>query len=212
MEMILGRKELVMGSSTISNVSCITIDLDWAIDSEIFYMLDILSSYDIRSTIFCTHLIDFSNFKEHELAIHPNFLFQYKKSDGDILKSIMKLYPDAVGVRSHCLYRHSRLLPMFKESGIMYESNYFIPYKVVEPFFLDNGILEIPIYFGDDSKIQTNVEPEGFKVYMFHPSNVFKNYNGAYDKLCSTLDNLKNKNISILTMKEVSDECNKGYR
>ena len=46
----------------------ITIDLDWAPDEVIRFTFDLLDTYHVRATVFCTHKVDIGI---HEPALHP---------------------------------------------------------------------------------------------------------------------------------------------
>lgn len=162
-----------------------TIDTDWAPQPVIDDVLKILNEYKIPSTFFITNEIDFSGFKNHELAIHPNFTsFEHEK----ILSETMKILPSkkASGCRSHGLYHSSSLMMAYEKLGIEYDSNYFIPnYETIEPFFFQwANVLEIPFFFADDVHYevnsnfdinQINLVDSGVKVFLFHPFHIFMN-------------------------------------
>ena len=165
-----------------TNIIAITSDVDWAHDDVIKYMLSILDEYNIKITFFCTHEIKIKEMNKHELAIHPNFTKD--KTDRETIQELMSLYPEAKGTRSHCLYRHSRLLEIYQEFGLEYESNYILPNQIIKPFFLPNNVLELPIFFSDDFHFlestdfnlnRLDLEREGLKIFNFHPIHVFLN-------------------------------------
>src|SRR3954466_13199870 len=98
----------------------ITFDTDWADDRILDDLLNLLATYNIRATFFCTNKssCDFSN---HEIGIHPNF----KSLEFDRHVSELKdIFPDATGLRSHSLFFSERLRPVYFKYGIEYTSNY----------------------------------------------------------------------------------------
>lgn len=161
----------------------ITSDIDWAGDEVISYMLAILDDYNIKATLFCTHDVSsIRGIKRHELAIHPNFISG--KAEREVLRELKTLLPEAKGIRSHCLYFHSRLFDIYRELGLKYDSNYLIPNQIVRPFYISEKVLEIPIFFEDDLYISTSsdftldsldIQSEGLRVFSFHPIHIFLN-------------------------------------
>jgi len=165
-------------------VISITIDIEWAPDELIEYTLSHLDNFGIIATFFCTHKHGVK-IRGHEIAIHPNF----NKCDdyAYTLEKLIKIFPQAKGIRSHSLFTCSRLYPIYKRFGITYESNYFM-YNCpnIFPFFMLNDILEIPIFFMDSSHIirckkdtfklkSLKLETPGLKVFAFHPIHLFLN-------------------------------------
>ena len=165
------------------DIVAITSDIDWASDEVISYMLEILGEYDIRATLFCTHDISSVNgIEKHELAIHPNFFGG--KTEVEVLKELKAIFPEAKGIRAHCLYHHSRLFPIYREFGIEYDSNYFTLNQTVYPFYAPHDILRIPIFFSDNWYISTHrdftlastdMQSQSLRVFDFHPSHIFLN-------------------------------------
>lgn len=162
----------------------ITSDIDWAPDLIIDYLASILNEYGIRITFFCTHKINLESIKKHELAIHPNFTKE--KSDYDTIKELTEIYPAAKGIRSHGLYIHGGLYDIYKQFELEYESNFYMPGQVINPFVIFKGIVELPIYFSDDAPLSdpdsfnladANLQAEGLKIFNFHPIHVFLNTN-----------------------------------
>jgi len=163
----------------------ITIDVDWAHDEILEKCVSILDEYKISATFFCTHKHNVHIGNNHELAIHPSY--NCGESHEKTIKKLMEIYPQAKGVRSHCLYTYSKLYPIYEKYGLEYESNYLM-YKLkgMKPFKMINNILQIPIFFVDDTHIvmsknanfkieQFNLEEEGLKVFVFHPIHIFLN-------------------------------------
>ncbi len=175
----------------------ITIDIDWAPEEVIEDTLLLLEEYDVAATLFCTHasgVIDGCNTNLFEKAIHPNFnfLLNGEKVNGnnaeEVLDSMLMLYPDAKGVRSHSMTQSSVLLDMFAEKGLMYDANHFLPYQPVKPFTLWNGLTRIPYNWEDDVHFAygKKFEEPGFDfatdnllIVDFHPIHLFLNTENA---------------------------------
>ena len=163
----------------------ITIDIDWAHDEVLEKCVSILDKYGINATFFCTHKHNVHIRNNHEMAIHPNY--NYNDSYEETIKKLMEIYPQAKGVRSHCLYTYSKLYPIYEKYGLEYESNYLMyKQKGIKPFKMINNILQIPIFFADDTYIamskkasfeleDINLKREGLKVFDFHPIHIFLN-------------------------------------
>lgn len=163
----------------------ITIDIDWAPDVLIQSIVDVLYKENIKATFFITHetKVDYKNF---ELAAHPNFLTQ--DSPESIISNIKSIVPGAKGIRSHSLVSSARLQDLFVKNGFTYSSNFFLDSKdYIEPSpYL--GILEIPIYFIDNLFVDRyqntkekfnfssiDLKSPGVKSFLFHPTNIFLN-------------------------------------
>jgi hypothetical protein len=96
--------------------------------------------------------------------------------------------PEAKGVRAHSLYYDSMLLPTYQEFGLEYDSTYQIPLiGGLRPFWKENEILEIPVYFNDHFELKSNavgfdarnlkLGEDGLKVILLHPNIMFLNAN-----------------------------------
>jgi peptidoglycan/xylan/chitin deacetylase (PgdA/CDA1 family) len=157
----------------------ITLDLEWAPDSVIEHTLDLLDEFDIVATLFSTHDDPFRSTR-HERAIHPNF--DVEVSPTVVLEKLHALYPDAIGLRSHRLRVSTTLRSEWVESGIEYESNYMEYRKSeIEPFEMPEGTVQFPIYWMDDVwfrsdgervDAETLLDPEGLKIFDFHPPHI----------------------------------------
>lgn len=157
----------------------ITLDLEWAPTAILEDSLGLLEQYNIDATLFSTH-DDSLNYPNHERAIHPNF--DTESSVEETLDSICTLYPDAIGLRSHQMYIHTRLRNEYARRGIKYESNY-MAYKVeqLHPFAMPEGTVQFPVYWMDDiwfrqdgqtPNIEDLLEAPGLKVFDFHPPHI----------------------------------------
>ena len=179
----------------------ITSDIDWAPEEIIQDTLDIFMHYKVKCTLFCTHdssVVQKCDRDLFEIAIHPNFNSNLFENIGSSplkkIENLLKLFPEARGVRSHSLTTSPVLSDLFCETGLKYESNYLIPYsKKIEIFKLWNGLVNIPInwednihfYYGykfNDLKIDLNKSL--INVLNFHPIHIFLNTdkNETYEK------------------------------
>jgi len=169
-----------------------SIDVDWADDKVIEFSLNLFSKYGISCTVFATHaspvLKSIKNDTLFEIAIHPNFndgLINGKGKDAKtIICDLLEIYPEARGVRSHGMTQSTPLLNVFKDCGIIYEANHFLPYSdSICPFKLWNGLIRVPYNWEDDihflyrktfldSEINLNNK---FNLFDFHPIHVFLN-------------------------------------
>jgi peptidoglycan/xylan/chitin deacetylase (PgdA/CDA1 family) len=165
----------------------LTFDIDWAPTFVIKFLLDVLKKERLKATIFCTHYdtVLEDSVEGIELAIHPNFQRTEKKHLSEKISSLMKLFPEAKGERSHRLFSSSTLTNVLGENGILYESN-FLLYKApaLRVMRAWNDVLRIPIYWEDDMNIlyhdtwfldKEALETPGLKVFNFHPLLLYLN-------------------------------------
>lgn len=173
----------------------LTFDTDWAEPELVDDTLKILNDFRLSATFFVTNPLDFSRFRNHELAIHPNFS-GYENQE-EVLKKTLEFLPEkkSKGSRSHKLYNNSPLIASYEKFGIEYDSNYYIPdIKNPEPFFFGYAdVLEFPMFFADNGYFSThnefnieniNLKDQGTKVFLFHPFHIFMNTNSIdfYEK------------------------------
>lgn len=166
----------------------ITLDLEWSPSDIIEDTLQLLSSHGTSATLFSTHDDGFEVARAgHERGLHPNFLRE-GEAEADELASVSSHYPGATGVRSHCLYVHSRLRELYCDFGLEYESNYMM-YRVegISPFEIYPDIVQFPVYFMDDMwlrrwgpddplpDVEALLSGPGLKVFDFHPPHVYYN-------------------------------------
>jgi hypothetical protein len=159
----------------------ITCDIDWASDEIVNYFLSIMRRFNIRTTMFCTHKMNMDG--DHELAVHPNYESgeSYDKNLGELIR----LFPDAKGVRNHCMYFSGKILPVLGRYNIQYMSNCTM-YKqpMIRPYPVSKDILQLPIYCNDDTLLYfddsfrlnyKSIAQPGLKIFGFHPIHVFLN-------------------------------------
>lgn len=158
-------------------------DIDWVPDEVLQYSIELLSSYDIRATLFMTHKTKV-DLKEHEIAIHPHFASLDLAS---YVKRSLDDFPDAKGLRSHSLFFSEHLRAIYKQYGIEYQSNVMIYLQSrISPFWISSTTVELPIYWMDRFYLeieqhpgfhteQLNLNSEGLKIFCFHPIHIFLN-------------------------------------
>ncbi|MBL0310989.1 MAG: hypothetical protein IPP77_15370 [Bacteroidetes bacterium] len=176
-----------------------TCDIDWAPEEVIQDTIDFFSSYQVSLTLFATHdskVLQKADTSLFEIGIHPNFnpLLQNKvenpqTSSPDIISELLLIYPQAKGVRSHSMTQSTILLDQFKNAGLLYDANHFLPYQSVVPYTLWNGLFRIPYNWEDDIHWEYGYDFEpGFIlnssniqlwILDFHPIHLFINTKSA---------------------------------
>jgi hypothetical protein len=161
----------------------ITFDTEWSPIPVLTFAREIMDRHGTAATWFCTD----DKAKRclgagHELAVHP--CFKSVRTEAATLSRLLRLYPEARGSRSHSVYFHTRLTDLYKQFGIEYDCNYVIPARV-KPWWLLNGILEIPVNYADNYMfLQNNWFPieelDCWRnpmpvVFSFHPVHVYVN-------------------------------------
>ena len=168
------------------NEIVITIDIDWACDEFIQYVIDKLDEFDVRATIFATHKSDLLlslDREKYELGIHPNFN-NTLDHEGKI-RDLLNIYSDAQGIRSHSLFSSNKILKLAKEHKLKYESNTYLPYhESLRPVERLRGFYTLPCYWVDNEHIREQraftetalkLTTPGLKIYVFHPIHIFAN-------------------------------------
>lgn len=176
----------------------LTFDMDWAIDEVLADFYSLIKELSVVGTIHVTHETNFLNLlrKDNILdcGIHPNYNYCLGgvNEDGsakDILEKIINIVPEAKCVRSHALTTSSIISKRYKNYGIEYDLNMYIPiqsgmrifpYKspvgdtVVLPFIFEDDLYlaesehrGIRFYLGDDF--------EAPRIFNFHPIHLYLN-------------------------------------
>lgn len=198
---------------------CVTIDTDWVPDFILEYTLELLNAYDVRATIFCTSPYDVKLLHNHEIALHPNLMEDSTTGNNEYgrMDYIHSIYPSAIGVRTHRLFWHSNLIPLFIKFGIKYDSSLFCPLqKNLIPYF-DFGITRFPLWWVDtfhcrsrfafDHFAPPGIKENGLKVLLFHPIHIFLNSTSLED----TRRKISNINLHDSTQEEFSALKNAGF-
>ncbi|MEB3286043.1 MAG: hypothetical protein VKJ04_00925 [Vampirovibrionales bacterium] len=176
----------------------LTFDIDWASDDVLTYTIDLLAEASLPATFFVTHdtpvLERIRQNPQWELGIHPNFnpLFSGEAgSVSEILAKIKMVVPEAVSLRSHSLTTSGRWLEFYRQYGIKFVSNVYMPGQDgIRPYAHINGLIECPEFFADDGYLymidqakRAGIEPAvlchpdfvGLRVYDFHPIHIALN-------------------------------------
>ncbi len=174
----------------------LTIDIDWADDDVLNDTIDLIEKGDIQATWFVTHDTDvlqrLRDNKKFELGIHPNFNFllngDHQKGSNveEVVDRILEVVPEAKTVRSHSMTQSTNILDVFKNKGLEFECNHFIPDVAeiaLKPWNLWNGLVKVPYSWEDDiaclynnmGDYQKMKNREGLRVLDFHPIHIFLN-------------------------------------
>jgi hypothetical protein len=169
-----------------------TSDIDWAPEAVIEDTIGLFNKYGVKCTFFCTHrssVIDsIKNDPNFELGIHPNFLpilNDKKGSVSEVMEQVLNIIPDAKGIRTHSMVQSTPMLQTFKNYGLTYEANTYLPYWAdIKPSKLWNGLVKVPHNFEDDlhfmygksfENCELNLEDRKFNVFCIHPIHIFLN-------------------------------------
>lgn len=176
----------------------ITLDIDWADDDVLSFVLEMLERCDCKATFFVTHdspvIAQMKDDRRIERAIHPNFnpLLEAPAtiepgSAARILQELKDIVPEAVACRSHSLVTGTPLLRLCYEQGLLIDSNVYIPCRRVpnvRPWRFWTGSLIVPFVWsdyidmlrgGDAEPAHVLSAPETIKVVAFHPVHVYLN-------------------------------------
>lgn len=173
-------------------MNIMSIDIDWAPEQVIIDTLNIFEKEKIKCTIFCTHqseAIQNCNKDLFEISIHPNFnpiLFgNNNQHPSEVVQDLLDIYPKSKGVRSHSLVSSPILSDIFREKGLIYESNNLIPYSSsIRTTKLWNGIVSIPINWEDNihymynysfDNLHLDLDNSKLNVFNFHPIHIYLN-------------------------------------
>jgi len=188
--------EKMVSLSQFKNKVFITFDIDWAPDYMVDHVIDLCIKYEISATFFVTHssptLDRLRSYPDQfEIGLHPNFLpgSTQGKTPEEIFEYCKKLVPDAVSIRTHCVYQHGRLYDQwnthFGEKII--DSSICMPgVAQIQPFKLytpSGCLVRVPFFWADDYYLLGKhvLDPvellsvDGCKVYMFHPVHIYQN-------------------------------------
>lgn len=181
----------------------ITIDVEWAHPEVLKFLVGELDARQLPATFFCTHAgIELNG---HERALHPNFRRQGNSLlDGSrevasltdiefyefVARATQTFCPEAVGSRSHNLFWDSALTAVYRQQGLKYVSNAFLPLAPgLAPVECVKGLLQLPIYYMDYWDMNEgatgfrldalHLERDGLMVLDFHPNLLFINAQSA---------------------------------
>jgi hypothetical protein len=165
----------------------ITVDIDWAPDPVVEDTLELIEGAGVRTTLFATHASALlTSMRDHEVGIHPNFLPLTLNDCRGELDRLLGLYPRSTGVRCHSYHQNSRILDLFVERGLIYDSNVLMfQCDRIEPFRHFNGLIRVPVFWEDDVNCITGgnwiptesmvAKMDAVYIFNFHPVHVFLN-------------------------------------
>ncbi len=175
-------------------VFCLTSDVDWACEHVVADMLKLVSSFDIRPTVFATHpsavLREYEAKGKIELGIHPNFLpgSTHGQDVVSVIDHSCGLFREAKCFRSHMFVDSYIIAKELFRRGFRYDSNlclYMQPELV--PLRHESGLLRFPVFWEDDvharrspgiwdadALLEEFLTP-GLKILNFHPIHVALN-------------------------------------
>jgi hypothetical protein len=169
----------------------LSFDTDWCDPEMVTWLQHELLTHGARATFFCTETRDKEAYeirKPNEIAIHPSPLSNLFGTEiREHMSWLAKLYPEARGVRNHCLHQDTRLLSFAHENGFEYESNslmFLVP--GLRYWTRPSGLVSVPIYWEDDVYFSYEagvtfdmgdlwLNAPGLKVLSFHPVHVWAN-------------------------------------
>jgi hypothetical protein len=183
------------------DVAAITVDVEWAPPQVLAEMVARLDERGLPATFFCTH--PGIEVPGHERALHPNFrrhgnsLLETPRgasaargSDRDFYRFVVEatraFCPEAAGVRAHSLFFDTDLLAAYAESGLRYDSSYFLPLAPgLTPVRKHPRIVELPLFYMDHWDLMEGATGfelgpllppgGGLRIFAFHPHLVFLN-------------------------------------
>lgn len=196
---------------------CLTIDIDWAPDFVIEWMLERVKSAGASATWFATHdspvIRKIAADVTQEVGLHPNFFSgsTQGRTMEEIMSGLISAYPDARGVRAHALFDSTRHQRYYAKRGISYVSNILIWNSVSQPFFQPwTGLWQIPISWEDDvacayTEDISSVMPKRRRgplwVIVFHPLYCYLNERGkmrSYFKVKERCKNIRKASAGYL--------------
>ncbi len=165
----------------------ITIDQEWVPYEVTEWLIHELDNAGVKATFFATDE-PVHDFGQHEAALHPN---PYRTGSYDFITEIerlLKIYPDAKGIRMHRLMWDSALEGYFRGSPFTYASNFMIPGQLVQPFRLGSQVVHYPVFYMDHVELvnpnqfkvpfsleSLDISADGLYVFDFHPNLLFPN-------------------------------------
>lgn len=163
----------------------LSFDQDWAPPWATRWLTDTLRDAGLQGTLFVTHpceSLEVLRREGHvELGWHPNFLpgSSHGSTTEEVLDTMARWVPEAVGARAHTLMRGTPLLMAYRARGLRYDAaDIFDGRAELSPFESWTGMTRLPIWFEDDVHLERGLEctlealplaQQGMKVCTFHP-------------------------------------------
>jgi len=185
------------GLSSFFSKTILTFDVDWAAEFVIADTLSLLKKSSLKATFFATHyspsLQEAEACNDVSIGLHPNFEkllvgdVSNGKNSAEVLERLIRLYPAARFVRSHCLTSSSRLKQLFFDTGFVVESSTILQDVTTIPLPWKEfcGLTQVPITWEDDVWLSKRKESESgwigairqdaLNVINFHPIHIYLN-------------------------------------
>lgn len=166
----------------------VTFDTDWVHECAVEYVVELLNKYNVQGTFFATGRYECLLREKdcHESGIHPNFNPILEGKGGSLyeaIDSLLEIYPQSVGIRSHSLTQSSQILAYSFQKGILYDSNQYnpnggIPYKDYSGLmrFVHNYVDLGHLIDRTELTIENmNINQEMINIFDFHPIHIYLN-------------------------------------
>ena len=185
---------------------CLTFDVDFAPDYMLANVLDLLDRFGARATFLATHdselLKQVAQEGKHEVGLHPNLMPGSTQGANltEILDSLKRAFPEAVGNRFHLLAHSYRDLTAlgrrsfrYDVSSLRFNCPYVMPAwhpdlgMVLFTYTWEDGICEnagLPMRVSS-----VDLDSPGMKIINFHPMNVYVNGEDASARLTFLREN-----------------------
>ncbi|MDY6835351.1 MAG: hypothetical protein SVY53_11185 [Chloroflexota bacterium] len=204
-------------------------DIDWASDSVIDHVANILIKNGVKATWFATHdsaaVRELQSVDIFDIGLHPNFAEGSTQGENveEIMTFLTTAFPDSNMVRMHGLIQSSPLLAKLTiDFGIKVDLSLLLvntPNIVPHKIYYGKGqksLLRIPYFWEDDvesnkprpcwSLKDPQYQCKGLKVFNFHTIHIVLNSidNESYENL------KKHRKIQDLTLSELDTYFHSG--
>lgn len=164
-----------------------TFDTDWVPQFMLDRTLALVEQGGIKATVFCTGPYRLGSPDTFEAALHPNFLPGSTQGDTptQVMAGLKKLYPDAIGSRSHRYFWHSGIRKLLVEQGMKYDCSQYLPAHPRAGVVDHLGLLRAGTWWSDNLHMLNGygmteftpprLDSPGLKVLDIHPVHVFFN-------------------------------------
>lgn len=166
----------------------LTCDIDWAPEYAIEYVMDLVSKYGCKMTMFTTHrsslLLNAPDFIE--VALHPDFTRTPNLNGfSEKMTQLKDIYPDAVGTRSHRNFFGQNIADIAKKCELKYDASVFLWNQPLCQSHTDYNGMTRHTYMWEDgihldmgfdfdwSKI--SLHTPGMKIINVHPILIYLN-------------------------------------
>lgn len=175
-------------NATKTDIVFISSDIDWAPEYAIELMLEEIKKRNLKISLFATHNSPVLKQRHDfvEMGLHPDYGRANIRGGLEYqIKSLMDMYPDAVGTRSHQNFFGQNTCNIAHSLGLKYEASniqWRVPFQMPHRDY--NGMVRIPYYWEDgihaDMGLPWNLDElqldcAGLKVINFHPVFLFLN-------------------------------------